>query len=398
VSLEAQPDRVGSWRGLLFSITAGVLVANIYYVQPLLGEVAGVFGHDVTSAGYLVTFTQLGYAAGIFLIVPLGDVIDRRGLLTAMLAVNILGLLATAAAQSYAMFAAASLVVGVTSCATMVIVPYAAFHAPDAMRGRIVGRIMTGLLLGILLARTVSGTVSAWTGWRSMYALAALAILVLLVLLRAAIHPEPGRDRRSYPNLLLSLLHVARMQPELRRRTLYAMLGLCVFSMLWTGLTFLLGGPPYAYSEATIGLFGLVGAAGAAAANVAGRLADRGHDRAMLVVLALVLILAWAALALGATSLPALIAGIFLLDIGVMGLQVTHQGVIYRLAPEARSRVTAIFMTGGFIGASAGSALASAIYRVGGWPALCSLGAILSALILVAWAASRLAARRSQAA
>ena len=386
-----QPRPPGPATILLFALTTGVLAANLYYVQPLLDEIARDFHHSVTNAGYLVTFTQLGYALGVFLIVPVGDSADRRRLVTVMLSINILGLLTVAASPTYPVFAAASLVVGVTSSATMVVIPYAATLATEATRGRVVGRLMTGLLLGILLARTVSGIGSALVGWRGLYAVAALAVAVLLMLLRRAIPSEGGGRGQPYPQLIASLLEVVRAYPELRRRSLYSMFGLCSFSMLWTALTFLLSGPAYGYAPSTIGLFGLIGAAGATAASVAGQLGDRGYARPMTVGLALLTLAAWAALAWGAHSLAWLVVGIFLLDVGVMGLQVTHQSVIYRLAPEMRSRVTAVFMTGGFVGASAGSALASATYALGGWSALCAVAATPPVLLLVVWVA---AARR----
>jgi len=162
------PGTLGRWRVLLFAITAGTMVANLYYVQPLLAAVATSFGHDVTNAGYLVTFTQLGYALGVLLVVPLADVLDRRQLPSVMLAINVGGLLAAAASPGFSSFAGASLLVGCTSSAAMVVIPYAASQAPEQTRGRVLGQVMTGLLLGILLARTVSGFVAEWVGWRSV--------------------------------------------------------------------------------------------------------------------------------------------------------------------------------------------------------------------------------------
>jgi predicted MFS family arabinose efflux permease len=387
--MENQPEWLGRWRVLLFAVTAGTMVANLYYVQPLLAAVAASYGHDVTSAGYLVTFTQFGYALGLLLVVPLGDVLDRRLLLSVMLAVNVSGLLAAAASPGFISFASASLLVGCSSSAAMVVIPYAASKAPEATRGRIIGQIMSGLLIGILLARTVSGFVSEWFGWRAMYVIAAVAVAVLLVALRAAIPREGARGRLEYGRLLLSLLDLAKAEPELRRRSAYIALSLGSFSVLWTGLTFLLSGPPYHYTEARIGLFGLIGAAGAVAATVAGRLSDRGHANALTGAAAAVLLLSWSVLAFGSRSAWAVGAGVFALDVGAQGLQVTNQSVIYRLAPHARSRITAVYMTTAFIGAAAGSAIASFSFRLWGWNGLCLMGALLPAVLLLIWGLNR---------
>jgi predicted MFS family arabinose efflux permease len=376
---------LNSWRVLLFAVTTGTMVANLYYVQPLLAAVAASFGHSVTSAGYLVTFTQLGYALGLLLVVPLGDVLDRRRLLTGMLAVNIAGLLAAAASPSFTSFATASLLIGCTSSAAMVVIPYAASKAPEATRGRTIGQIMTGLLLGILLARTVSGFVAVWAGWRSMYLIAAVAVAALLLALRAAIPRENPRGRLIYGDLLWSVLALARNEPELRRRSVYTSLGMASFSALWTGLTFLLSGSPYHYSEAKIGLFGLLGAAGAVAANAAGRLSDRGHVNRSTGAFAVILLLSWGVLAMGGLSIWAVGVGVFLLDVGAQGLQVTHQSVIYRLAPHARSRITAVYMTSAFIGAAAGSAIASGSFAIAGWTGLCLMAALMPLVILIIW-------------
>ncbi|GAA4332154.1 MFS transporter [Pigmentiphaga soli] len=380
---------------LLFAVTAGAMVANLYYLQPLLAAVAAAFGREVTDAGYLVTFTQAGYGIGVLLIVPIGDVLDRRRLLSIMMAANAAALLAAAASPTFAMFCASSLLIGITACATMMVIPYVASIAPARTRGKSIAQAMTGLLLGILLARTVSGLIAQAAGWRVVFVSAAAAVAVLAVLLRRAMKTDPPRGRLRYRQLIASLAAVVRAHPELGRRALYGMLALASFSMLWTGLTFLLSAPPFGYSEAQIGLFGLVGALGAVSANAAGRLADRGHARLATTALAIVLLASWGLLALGAHSLAAVIGGVFLLDVGVQGLQVTHQSVIYSIAPEARSRVTAVFITSCFAGASLGSALASALYAAYGWAGLCVAGGLFPALLLAVFLAFTPRARKA---
>lgn len=378
-------------RVLLFALAAGILVANLYYVQPLTALLAQSFHVKLAWAGYLVTATQIGYVSGIVLLVPLSDVLNRRTLLSFMLLGNISALILAACSQNFAMFAIASVLAGMTSSALMVIVAMVASYAPNHGRGRIVGMVMTGLLLGILLARTVSGAVAQLTGgWRSMYVVASVAVFALLLILRSILPAEPARGKLHYAALLASLLDIFRQQPLLRQRALFSGLGLGTFSLFWTGLTFLLSGAPYYYSELQIGLFGLVGAAGALAANSAGRLSDRGYASHITWLLSIVTLAAWAFISLGATSLGMLIAGVLLLDIGVMGLQVTHQSVIYKLAPESRGRVTTVFIAGGFLGAAAGSGIASASFVAGGWYALCAAGAAMPLLMIMVWAAHRM--------
>lgn len=369
----------------IFATAAGVMVANLYYAQPLLAEIGGGFGRQATAAGLLVTLTQLGYALGVLFIVPLGDGMDRRRLASIMLAVCVAALLTAAASPNFTVLMLASLVFGTASSATMVVIPYVASHARDDERGRRTGQVMTGLLLGILLARTVSGFVAAWFGWRAIYLLASLAVALLFVSLRCAMRIDPPRPAVRYIGLLRSLPDLLRAEPELRRRSLYALLGLGSFSALWTGLTFLLTAPPYSYSTEIVGLFGLLGAAGALSANLAGRLGDRGMAGIMTGAFAILLLAAWGLLAFAPNAMALLVIGIFLLDVAGQGLQVTHQSVLYRLAPEARSRITAIFITSGFVGMSLGSALASAAYAGHGWPSVCMVGAAFPGALVLHW-------------
>jgi predicted MFS family arabinose efflux permease len=214
-----------------------------------------------------------------------------------------------------------------------------------------------------------------------MYVIAALAVLTIGFALRRVMIPDPDPGTFSYVGVLRSLSTLWRDQPELRVRSLYAMFGLSGFSALWTGLTFLLTAP-HDYSPSTVGLFGLIGAAGALSANLAGRLGDRGHATAVTGAFAVVLVLSWAILEAGSTSMIALIAGIFLLDVAAQGLQVTHQAVVYRLDPEARSRITVVFVTAGFVGMALGSAVGSAGYAYAGWLGVRIAGAALPALML----------------
>ncbi|MHB8450539.1 MAG: MFS transporter [Mycobacteriales bacterium] len=368
----------------VFAIACATVVANLYYAQPLLHQIGRDLHASPGAAGLVVTMSQVGYAAGLLFVVPLGDIADRRRLVLVMLAVAAVSLVGAAVAPSLGVLAAAVLLVGLTSVVAQVLVPFAANLAADGERGRVVGTVMAGLLIGILLARTAAGLVAQALGWRVMFAFAAALMVALMVLLDREMPDGAATSTLGYPALLRSVGTLLRAEPVLRRRALLGALGFAAFSVFWTTMAFLLSAPPYRYGPAVIGLFGLAGAAGALTASRAGRLADAGHTRAGTVTFAAAILAAYAALALGAHSLAALLVGVVLLDLGVQGLHVTNQSEIYRLAPDARSRVTTAYMTSYFAGGAAGSAAGAAGYAADGWPGVCALGAALGGLALLA--------------
>jgi predicted MFS family arabinose efflux permease len=272
---------------------------------------------------------------------------------------------------------ALSVIAGGGAVVAQVLVPLAASLASDARRGRVVGTVMTGLLLGILLARTVSGLVAAAASWRAVYVMGAALVAALAVVLARALPADELKPDLAYRALLRSIVTIFLAEPLLRRRALFGALGFAAFSVFWTTSAFLLAGPPYRYGDAVIGLFGLVGAAGALCAQVAGRLADRGLHRQATVAFAALTASSFVPVFAGRHSLVALVAGIVALDMGVQGLQVTNQSLIYRLNPEARSRVNSAYMVCYFAGGAVGSAVAAAAYGSGGWAAVCALGGAL---------------------
>ena len=389
------PSDAGVSRGLVLLMAAacGAAAANLYYAQPLLHTLGHAFGVSQPTAGLLVTVTQLGYVAGLALLVPLGDLRERRGLISGTLVVTALALAGAGAAPGLAVFAIAIAVVGVTSVVAQIIVPLSSLLASEHERGAVVGTVMSGLLIGILTARTISGLVAAAVGWRAVFLLAATGMLVLSATLRRALPRVPVATTVGYGTLLRSVLTLIAAEPVLRRRMALGAVGFGCFSALWTALAFLLAGPPFHYGNATIGLFGLAGLAGAAAATLAGRLADRGHGTATTSAASLVLIASWAILAAGVHSALVLIVGIAVLDLAVQGLHISNQSAIYSLDPEARSRLTTAYMVSCFLGGAILSALASALYASGGWGAVCALGAVTAALGLLVWLAALLATR-----
>ena len=369
----------------LMSVATGLAVASNYYVQPLLATIAHTFHLSVNQAGFIVTTAQLGYACGLLLLVPLGDMLERRGLIVSMSLLAAGGMVVTATSTSLWMMLAGTIVTGLFSVVAQMLVPLAATLAAPERRGKVVGTVMSGLLLGILLARTVAGALAQLGGWRAVYWVAS----VLMVLMALALWRFLPRYKQSiplnYPQLLGSIFRLYAENPVLRMRALIGCLSFANFSILWTSMAFLLAAAPYNFSEGEIGLLGLAGAAGALAARQAGALADKGKAKLTTSLGLLIMLLSWIATAAGAHSLIALIAGILLLDLAVQGVHITNQSVIYRHMPEARNRLTAGYMTSYFIGGAVGSLASASAYHFAGWHGVCATGAVITLVSLLAW-------------
>jgi predicted MFS family arabinose efflux permease len=369
----------------VMAVATGVAVANTYYAQPLLHAIGATFGIGPATSGLIVTVAQIGYALGLVFLLPAGDLVERRRLITATCLVTAVALAGAALAPAPAALFAAMLVVGLTSVVAQILVPFAASLATDTERGSVVGTVMSGLLLGMLLARTVAGYIAELWGWRTVYWFAAGLMVVTAAVLRHELPRYRERTGLTYPRLLASVATILRQEPVLRWRAAYGALAFGTFSVLWTSLTFLLAGPAYGMTEGTIGLFGLIGAAGAAMASVAGRLTDRGGARLLTGATSACLLVSWVGIWLGAHSLAALIAGILVLDIGAQGLHITNQSEIYRLRPDARSRINAAYMTSYFIGGAVASAASATVYGTAGWTGVSVLGAVFAAAACVVW-------------
>ncbi len=367
------------------AVAAGLVVANLYYAQPLLAQMGRDFHVGPGRAGLLVTVTQAGFTAGLLFLVPLGDRLERRGLITGVLWGTALALAVLGSAPTLPILLLAAAAVGLTSVAVQMLVPLAAALAAERERGRVVGTVMSGLLLGVLASRTLAGLVGGALSWRAVYWLAAGAMVGLAVVLRRALPRSRPTVALSYPRLLRSLPGLLRAEPVLRWRTLYGMAGFAAFNVFWTTMAFLLSRAPYRFPPAVIGLFGLVGVVGALAASVLGRVADRGWQRPATGVCLLLLGVGYGPILLGGHSVVWLVVGISLLDFGAQGTHILNQSQIYRLDPRARSRVTTVYMTGYFAAGAAGSAAAALLYSAGGWPVICALGAGCGALGLAGW-------------
>ena len=365
---------------LVFAVACGLSVANLYYAQPILGTIVKSFGTSPATAGLIVTFSQIGYAAGLAFLVPLGDLVSRRRLVPLVLAVTAAGLVVSALAPGIGVLIAVALVVGCGSVVAQVLVPMAASLATEEYRGRVVGNVMSGLLLGILLARTVSGLVAGVASWRAVYVMAAVLTVAMAVVLGRVLPPEHPRPRIRYRTLLATAARLLATERLLQRRALFGALGFAAFSVFWTTMAFMLAGEPYHYGDITIGLFGLVGAAGALCANIAGRWADRGVTGLTTLAFALCVCVSFVPLWFGLHNLALLIVGILVLDVGVQGLQVTNQSLIYGIGHDVRSRVNSAYMVCYFVGGALGSAIGASVYDSHRWAGVCVVGAAIGLL------------------
>jgi predicted MFS family arabinose efflux permease len=370
---------------LLLSIATGLAVASNYYAQPLLDTIANAFSLSVNQAGFIVTTAQLGYAAGLLFLVPLGDMFERRSLIVTMTLLSAGGMLITALSQNLALMILGTALTGLFSVVAQILVPLAATLAAPERRGRVVGTIMSGLLLGILLARTVAGLLASLGGWRTVYWVASALMALMAVALWRGLPRVKEHNTLNYGQLLASIFSLFAHNRLLRTRALLGCLTFANFSILWTSMAFLLAAPPFNYSEGIIGLFGLAGAAGALGARPVGGLADKGKAHLTTSGGLLLLLLSWGAIALGQWSIPALILGIVVLDLTVQGVHITNQSVIYHAHPQARNRLTAGYMTSYFIGGAAGSLISASAWQHAGWNGVCGAGALVSVLGLLVW-------------
>lgn len=362
---------------LAMALAAGCAAANVWYNQPMLGVIARDLGASSRAVAMIPTATQVGFASGILLLVPLGDRMDRRRLILRQFAFLTCALLAAALSPSIGALIAASAAVGMGACIAQQIIPFAAELARPEVRGRTVGTVMSGLLLGILLGRVLSGTVARHAGWRPMFLLAAVIAVCVATLLSRLLPRSRPQVSSSYAGLLVSLLALIRAHAGLRRATLVQAGLFGGFSAFWSVLALKLQAPPIALGSDVAGLFGIVGAAGVAVASYAGRLSDRHGPRGVIGAGILLVIASFAVFALWPT-VPGLILGLILLDLGVQGAQIANQSIIYALQPEARGRLNTVFMTGMFIGGAIGSGAAGIGWTVAGWPAVCVAGAVLA--------------------
>jgi len=372
----------------LFSLCAGVLVANLYYAQPIIELIAPAIGLSTDRASVIVSLTQIGYAVGLFFLVPLADLLENRRLLAISGVAAAASLAGAALSSQPSVFLLVSLLLGLSSVSVQILIPLAAHLAPEALRGRTVGTIMGGLLSGILLSRPLSSMAAQWLGWRAVFVIAAALTLLTVGIIVMTLPRRVPQHRATYGSLLASLWHLLARYALLRQRALFQGLLFAAFSLFWTAVPLELAGQ-HGLSQSQIGLFALVGALGAVAAPIAGRLADAGHTR--IASLAAMTVAALSFLP-GLTSGSGAVIGLaftgILLDFAVQMNMVLGQRTIYALDAASRGRLNALYMTAIFVGGAAGSALASSLYTHFGWHGIVVAGGSMALLSLAAFSAT----------
>jgi predicted MFS family arabinose efflux permease len=381
---------------LLLALIGGFAIGNLYWAQPLLKVIGGDLGVSTGSAGLLVTLTQIGYALGIVLIVPLGDVANRRRLISLMLGLSAIALLACAAAPTFVALLVAIALLGMTTVAGQIVIPLAGDLADDATRGRVVGTVMSGFLAGTIVSRTLSGLVAQLAGWRAIYVVAAVVIGVLAVVAHRKIPTLPAPATMGYPALLASVGGVVRRHRVVRWNLLMSGLQFGMFMLFWTALTFLLSGAPFSYSPLTIGMLGLFGLVGAVAAQHTGRLHDRGWSMAATGAGWAVALVAMITAALGEHSLILIIVAIVLLHFAIFPMNVLISARLFAAVSEGRSRVNTVVIAVNFIAGAIGSALVSPLWTAGGWHAVTTVGIANSVIGLLLWIVGRRGALHEQ--
>ncbi|HMI03790.1 MAG TPA: MFS transporter [Pedobacter sp.] len=356
---------------LLMAFCTGLIVANIYYCQPLVILVAREFGLTESHAGKISYLTQAGYALGLFLIVPLGDMFERRKQILIITSFAVAALLLAALSQTFLLLQIACVLIGASSIIPQLILPMAANLSSDEKRGSTIGIIMSGLLIGILASRSISGSVGFLWGWRTMYFIAAGICSLLLFLMARRFPQSKPTFNGTYKALMLSMWYYIKTQPVLREASIINFLAFAILSAFWTTMVLFLANPPFSFQTLQIGLFGIAGAAGALAAPLVGKLSSGMNPRRNLLIGLILQLVSIAAFYFTGSHLYLFVAGIILIDIGQQAIHVTNQTRIYTLVPEARNRLNTIFMSVSFVGASIGSALGLWLWDKGQWPLFC---------------------------
>jgi predicted MFS family arabinose efflux permease len=391
-----QPADLSAGLVALFAIAVGTVVLSLFSSQPLIGLIGPSFGLDESQAGLVTTLTLLGYASGLFLLVPLTDLVENRTVIVVTLSIDVLALAAVACAPTSALFLAACFIQGVATSAIQMLVPVAAQLSSQARRGRVVGNVMSGLMLGILFSRPAASLIAEFAGWRWFYGGLAVIVAALTIVLAVIIPRSPPKASIGYGRLIGSLWTLLREERVLRWRALYQALCMGAFGVFWTSIALRLFEAPFDLTQTGMALFAFAGAAGAIIAPLAGRAGDRGWTRGATLLAHLAVICAMVLAELGGgvmvrsptasshAALAILAAAAVLLDLGVIGDQTLGRRAINLLRSEARGRVNGLFTGLFFIGASAGSGLSGIAWAYRGWPGVCAVGAAFGLAALIA--------------
>lgn len=367
----------------LMTVSACLVIANNYYNQPLLGDIANEFNVTEAAANRVATITIFGYAVGLFLLVPLGDMFHKKKIIIADFAVIIISLLSFVFSQNIMMMTISGFFIGLSSVVPQMFVPLAAQLSTSEERSKNVGIVMSGLLIGILGSRVFSGLIGNHFGWRSVYYIAAAVMVLLWILIIILLPDIKPTFFGTYKELLKSIVVLIKKRKDLRIAALRGALSLASFQAFWTTLTFHVERPPFSAGSDVAGLLGIVGIGGALAASYVGRIADRVNKNHILTVSTIFMIASWLLFGIDALGYIGLIVGIFIFDIGLQSIHVTNQSIIFARDVDATNRINTVYMTCYFIGGSIGAFLAGMAWTYYGWIGVTLTGASFVILLLL---------------
>ncbi|SHL70308.1 Predicted arabinose efflux permease, MFS family [Chitinophaga jiangningensis] len=374
---------LSKWNIAIMALCTGLIVANIYYSQPLMVLMGEEFHVSESNAGQVTFFTQVGYALGLLFCVPLGDMLEKRKQIVIMTLASAGALVVSALSQSIGMLKAAGLLIGFTSVVPQLILPLAATLSTNENRGKVIGIVTSGLLIGILLSRTLSGIVGHHFGWRAMFWIAAGISVSLAVLMFFSFPKSQPTFKGHYGDLMRSLLTLIREQPVLREAAAINACCFGMFGLFWTTVVFLLSEAPFHYGSDKIGMMGLAAAAGALGAPLVGRIADKKNPRIAVGYGICFLFLGYFLFYIFSANIIGIIAGIIAIDLGVQAIHVSNQTRVYSLIPSARNRLNTVYMTASFIGTSLGSGIGLWVWAAGGWTGVCIAGTCLISIAAI---------------
>lgn len=370
-------SRANVW---FMATVTGLIVANLYYCQPLIPLIAEEFHVSEEKAGTLTYLTQAGYAIGLFLMIPLGDKLERKKQITFTAIAAILALGLTASVTDFFWLQVISFILGATSIVPQLVLPMAASLASEEQRGKVIGTVVSGLLIGILFSRTLSGFVGVWLGWRGMFWIATAICILLVILIQFRLPSNKPTYQGTFLSLYRSLFKLIKEQPVLREATWITSLAFAQFGAFWTTMVLLLHNQPFGYDSALIGSFGLIGACGAFAAPLVGKVGGAGGAQKLILYGIGMTFLSFVVFSLSATSIVGIIIGIVLIDLGLQTIHVSNQTRIYALLPEARNRLNTVYMSFSFLGTAFGSAFGLSLWKYFGWVGVCIGGMVLAFL------------------
>ncbi|MEU1104783.1 MFS transporter [Streptomyces tibetensis] len=371
-------------RKVLFAVVCAAAVATVYAGQPLLAQVGDDLGVPDADLGWIVTSGQLGYLAGLALLVPLGDMVDRRRLIAGHLVLAAVGTVLAALAAGTWLLLVGLAVAGLFAVVVQTTVAYAAALVTPDERGRTLGMVTSGVVIGILGGRIAAGALAALWGWRSVYAALAVLLVALAHLVMRLLPPDPRTDRFTYREVLASLSRLFRERLFLARG-LMAFFLFASFGTLWSGLALPLGSAPWHLSTAQIGLFGIAGLAGALGAARAGRWADAGFVRAVTGGALVLLIASWPAIGQASWSLWLLGVGVLVLDFAVQAVHVSNQHLLAAAFPHRTSSVIGGYMIFYSLGSALGATATTTAFAITGWTGSSIIGAAFAVCALLVW-------------